>query len=184
MPRPTTSVRRSAGSRGAGLVPPRAGRADGDGAGAGGAAGLTDEKGGLDIGSASLIETGRNGGTPRPLSGDSAGASSAGEVGSGADWRAASEGGKAMPAGSLGSSPSVLKSFGFLRLNNACAPVERRSAYHSPSWRNNSMFRSMHYRIELCGAAFGVPAFDIAASSTCTMAATPITGIRRLTNGT
>src|ERR1700712_374523 len=68
MPRPTTSVRRSDGSRGAGRAPIIApGRT-----GAAGAAGVvvvvTGENGGRDMLCASLSGAGRKGGTPRPLS--------------------------------------------------------------------------------------------------------------------
>src|SRR5882757_2542812 len=65
IPRPTTSVRRSDGSREAGrliVIPGRAGVAD-----AGGVAGA-DENGGRDMVCASLSGAGRKGGTPRPLS--------------------------------------------------------------------------------------------------------------------
>ena len=66
MPRPTTKVRRSVGSRGAGRAGGIAGRGTVPLAGGGFEAGWG--KGGRDMGVASLGGAGRKGGTPRPLS--------------------------------------------------------------------------------------------------------------------
>jgi hypothetical protein len=139
MPRPTTSVRRSDGSRGAGrpiVAPGRAGEAGEEGvAGA-------DENGGRDMFCASLSGAGRKGGTPSPLSNDGW-AAFTGDIRKSESGFSALEPstGDGRPAGSEVSVVTGVGSSGLRRLNKTLYQTESgASAYHGASLSNNNPF--------------------------------------------
>src|ERR1700761_9409140 len=153
MPRPTTSVRRSDGSRLAGRLMVAAGRA-GD-AGAAGVAG-TDENGGRDMFCASLSGAGRNGGTPRPLSGGWTGVAGAGRESSSGAVAFKATGVEGSPAGKGAAFVAEIGSSGLRRLNKTLYQTERgASAYHGVHPRNNNLLRIIRIKTtaDQCGHA-------------------------------
>lgn len=129
MPRPTTSVRRSDGSRETGrpaVAPGRAGDAVGEGVTGVG------ENGDLDIFCASLGGAGRKGGTPKPVSDDDSATAMAGLFGFEPDGSAFGfSGTTGRPAGSGVTTVTGEDSSGLRRLNKTLYQTERgNSAYH------------------------------------------------------
>src|ERR1700722_13770123 len=182
MPRPTTSVRRSVGSRGAERPRVTAGRT-----GATGVVGVVGagENGGRDMICASLSGAGRKGGTPRPLSNGVWGAVVGEACQSESDCTAfEASGTDGGPAGSGLSIVLEAGSSGLRRLNKTLYQTENGAfAYHGVRLTNNILFLSsgsIRFQIERRPA---LSAAVKAMSRTWTMAATPMIGMNRFMIG-
>jgi hypothetical protein len=143
-----------------------------------------DENGGRDMFGASLSGAGRNGGTPRPLSNGWTVVAGAGRGSKSSGEAFKATGAEGSPVGKGAAFVAEIGSSGLRRLNKTLYQTERGTpAYHGVLPRNKILLRSICIKTapDRCRQPWRTSRIDI--SRTCTIAAVPITGIRRFISG-